>query len=850
MGNYRTIFSLVAIMAAVALVIGGATINILYDTAFEQKRADLVRTVQNQARLMEAVARFDLAYSTDYPRGAFAATISQVEDAHSRYEWVGGTGEFTLARREDDEIVFILSHRHHALDIPMSVALESSLAEPMRRALAGESGTVVGLDYRGVTVLAAHEPVAILNLGIVAKVDLAEVRAPFVRAGGIVFGIGFVIIAAGIALFLRVGNPMVRRIQESEEIMRRSVLDAPIPIMMHAEDGEVLMISKRWTELSGYSPADIPTIPEWAERAYGADSERMQDRIGRLYELDEPIESERNIITASGERRIWHFRFAPLGRLPDGRRFVISMGVDITERKQAEAELQEKERQYRQLFNQMLDGFAIHEVICDEKGVPCDYRFLDVNPAFEGFTGLRGDDIIGKTVLEVLPNTEHKWIKTYGEVALTGKPIHFENYSQELDKYFEVVAFRPKKGQFAVTFTDITDRKAAEAERERLEAQLRQAQKLEAVGTLAGGIAHDFNNILAGMIGYAHLAIEAVPAKSQVRGDLYQVLKGIDRATILVKQILSFSRRGDAERHLVEIGRVVEEALDLLRATIPATIEIHSEIDRGAGTVVADATQLQQVVMNLCTNAADAIGPGPGVIEIALARVELGGADTATRPDLAPGSYVKLSVSDSGVGMDAATRARVFEPFFTTKEPGKGTGLGMAVVHGILRDHGGAIELDSAPGRGTTFTVLLPRTEAVDRDGTRVDREVPRGRERILLIDDEAAIVCSEKRLLERLGYKVKAVMTGVGALEVFRAAPGDFDLVITDHAMPELSGMALAQEILKLRGDMPIILCSGYTDALGEEDAASAGIREFITKPIRPDDLARAVRRALDGDV
>jgi signal transduction histidine kinase/CheY-like chemotaxis protein len=397
---------------------------------------------------------------------------------------------------------------------------------------------------------------------------------------------------------------------------------------------------------------------------------------------------------------------------------------------------------------------------------------------------------------------------------------------------------------------DITERKAVEAERAGLEAQLRESQKMEAVGTLAGGIAHDFNNILAGMTGYAHLAIDAVPAKSQLRGDLEQVLKSIDRATSLVKQILAFSRRSEAECHAVEIGRVVEETLDLLRASISSTIEIHRKIDREAGTVMADATQLQQIVMNLCTNAADAIGQGSGVIEVALTRVELGAADTATRPDLAPGSYVKLSVSDSGAGMDAATRARVFEPFFTTKEPGKGTGLGLAVAHGILREHGGAIEVDSAPGRGTTLTVLLPRAEAVERGVARADREIPRGHEQILLVDDEAAIVHSEKRLLERLGYKVEAVTSSFGALEAFRAAPEEFDLVITDQAMPKLPGMALAQEILKLRGDTPIILCSGFSEVAGAEDAMAAGIREFMTKPIRPDDLARAVRRALDGDV
>ncbi len=264
---------------------------------------------------------------------------------------------------------------------------------------------------------------------------------------------------------------------------------------------------------------------------------------------------------------------------------------------------------------------------------------------------------------------------------------------------------------------------------------------------------------------------------------------------------------------------------------------------------MAEATQLQRLVMNLCTNAADAIGPGSGSIEVALARVDLDAADTATRPDLAPGSYVKLSVRDSGAGMDVATRARVFEPFFTTKEVGKGTGLGLAMAHGIVHDHGGMIGVESTPGGGATFTVLLPRAEVAERGEDLAKRDIPRGRERILLVDDEAAIVRSETRLLERLGYTVEAAASGVDALEAFRAAPEAFDLIITDQAMPGLSGMALAQEILKARGDIPIILCSGFSEVVGAQDAMAAGIREFMLKPIDPDDLACAVRRVLDDD-
>ncbi len=340
-GNNRAIFALVAIMTVVGLVIGGAAILVLYDTAFEERREDLRQLAQSQARLIEAVAHYDEVHSRDYPGGSFRATFAQIEDAHERYKGFEETGEFVMARREGDEIVFLLRHHHGGLDIPKPVALDSPHAEPMRRALDGKSGTVVGLDFEGVTVLAAYEPVAVLNLGIVAKIDVAEIREPFVTAGAMVFAIGFAIIAAGAALFFRIGNPMVRRIVESEDRLRRSVLDAPIPIIMHAEGGEIMMVSNKWTELTGYSPGEIPSIHDWTEKAYGADKEHMRELIGRLYKIEEPYEHEAHIVTAWGEKRTWDVRTAPLGILPDGRRFVISMAMDVTERQAAEAAMME-----------------------------------------------------------------------------------------------------------------------------------------------------------------------------------------------------------------------------------------------------------------------------------------------------------------------------------------------------------------------------------------------------------------------------------------------------------------------------------------------------------------------------
>jgi PAS domain S-box-containing protein len=402
------------------------------------------------------------------------------------------------------------------------------------------------------------------------------------------------------------------------------------------------------------------------------------------------------------------------------------------------------------------------------------------------------------------------------------------------------------QGRIRISVTDITERKRIEEEKEKLQSRLAQAQKLEAIGTLAGGIAHDFNNILGAILGFTEIALDDIPEGTSTRQDLAQVLKAAYRAKELVGQILSFSRQGEAqERRPIKVGLVVIEALRLIRATIPTTIELRQQITVDAGPVLADPTQIHQVVMNLCTNASHAMREKGGVLEVGLAEVEMDDAEAVNAPALLPGSYLRLSVRDTGHGMDHATIERIFDPYFTTKGVGDGTGLGLAVVHGIVVRHEGGITVSSEPGKGTTFQVRLPKLETARETESEV-LPIRGGSERILFVDDEEPLASLVEKMLGQLGYRVTVQMDSMEAVDLFRAQPDAFDLIVTDYTMPHMTGIDLAAEILRIRPDIPIVLCTGFSENITAKKAQELGIKEFIMKPLTKRTLAAVIRKAL----
>jgi signal transduction histidine kinase/CheY-like chemotaxis protein len=397
--------------------------------------------------------------------------------------------------------------------------------------------------------------------------------------------------------------------------------------------------------------------------------------------------------------------------------------------------------------------------------------------------------------------------------------------------------------------SEINERKLAEEEKEKLLDQLIEAQKMEAIGTLVGGIAHDFNNILAAIIGYSELAAAKIEADHSAFVNIQEVIKAGNRARDLVKQILTFSRQGSQKRKSLDIRLVIEEALKLLRATIPKTIEIQERIETSCATVLADSTQMHQVIMNLCTNAYHAMRDEGGVLRVTLESMESTRKDFAGGQDTQSCQYVKLVVSDTGPGMNRATQERIFDPYYTTKPKDEGTGLGLAVVHGIVKSHGGYISVDSEPGKGAAFNVYLPcMSKTETRDAASAEAPMTGSGERILLVDDEETLVRMSGEILESLGYRVTSFTRSMDALNAFQAGPGNYDLVITDMTMPEMTGTRLARRMLEIRPDLPLVLCTGFSEAIDKREAKKLGFSEYIMKPVATGELARVVRKALDS--
>ncbi|MGC9196421.1 MAG: PAS domain S-box protein [Syntrophobacteraceae bacterium] len=512
---------------------------------------------------------------------------------------------------------------------------------------------------------------------------------------------------------------------------------------------------------------------------------------------------------------------------------------DITERKRVEEE--------HALLAKAIEEVAEAIIVTD-----VNWHIQYANPAFEQITGYRGEEIIGMHT-RVLKSDRHdkNFYRTVRETlkrgdTWSGRVTNKRKNGTEYTAEATGAAIRDDSGairNFISIHRDVT--------RElQLENQLRQSQKMEALGTLAGGIAHDFNNILGIIMGYTQLAMYDLDSGKPVRYKLDEVLKATCRAKELVKQILAFSRRSEQQKIPLQLETIVKEAMRILRPSLPSTIEIRTDLT-SREAILADPSQMDQVLMNLCTNAAHAMQDKGGVLEVALADIELASEASASGKDLRPGQYVALTVTDSGHGIDPSIIDSIFDPFFTTKEQGKGTGLGLAVVHGVVESHGGAISVESLPGKGSSFKVLFP---AMKGEPAPVEKAEPFslafGTERILVVDDEPVLAEMLQQMLTELGYDAVFRTSGLEALETFRHQPQDkaFDLVITDITMPHFTGVDLARELITMRREVPVIVMTGYSEKIDQEKAEAMGISGFILKPVSLKKLAVTLRTVLDG--
>ena len=369
---------------------------------------------------------------------------------------------------------------------------------------------------------------------------------------------------------------------------------------------------------------------------------------------------------------------------------------------------------------------------------------------------------------------------------------------------------------------------------------------MESIGTLAGGIAHDFNNVLLPIMLHSELAMMDLPSDSPIKHNLEQIFQAGKRAKNMVKQILAFSRQKKQERTSIKISPIIKEIVKLIRSSIPTTIEIRHHVEAKVDIIFADPTQIHQVILNLCTNASHAMSEKGGVLEIRLDDLDLDPTAASQHTDLNPGSYLRLTVNDSGHGMEPEVLNRIFDPYFTTKGPGKGSGMGLAVVHGIVKGNGGDITVESEPGKGTSIKVLFPKSEEEIPEDPKRFVQLQRGTEHILFVDDEKAAVDAMVAMLERLGYRTTARTSSIEALEAFRNNPQGFDLVITDMTMPNMTGKDLAKELRPIRSDIPILLCTGFSEQIDEDEAIEMGI-SFVMKPIVIHEISEAIRELLD---
>ena len=632
-------------------------------------------------------------------------------------------------------------------------------------------------------------------------------------------------------------------VEESRCLLSRIVDFLPDPIFVINTEGRVVAWNRAMEEISGVAADRMlgKGNYEYSLPAYG---KRRPVLIDLVFQPDSEMEKEysflrreKNVLLAEtriplpGERQghLW----CKAGPILDAGGTVlgaIECIRDVTESREHVRELHEREALFRTLAENDPMGVSLMRE---------DLTFEYVNPRFTKMFGYTIEDLPDKL----------KWFQC-AFPDFTRRQQAFSQWREQLtaeavpgavvdrtaticckdgsEKLVNIRSVAMQDGRHLQTYQDITQHREHEA-------LLRQSQKLQAIGTLAGGIAHDFNNILSPIIGYTELSLNQLPADTRLARNLGQVLKSAYRARDLVKQILAFSRQSEQERIAVHVLPIVKEACHLLRASLPSTIDLRLNYptEVSFSTILADPTQIHQVLMNLCTNSSYAMREKGGVLEVSLCDVELGQECVSRYMKVEPGPYLRLTVSDTGTGMDPEIQQRIFEPYFTTKQHGEGTGMGLATVFGIVQNHKGTITVSSSPGQGATFNIFFPKVVRTVK-AIEVKPVMPsRGTGYILFVDDEEPLREMAKHFLREFGYSVVVKKDGQEALDAFRALPDIFDVVVTDYTMPRMTGTALAKEILQVRPDTPIVLCTGYSDAVDEKTASEVGVREFLMKPV-----------------
>ena len=625
-------------------------------------------------------------------------------------------------------------------------------------------------------------------------------------------------------------------LRQSEEKFYLLFENAPLGYQSLDENGCFLDVNQAWLDILGYERQEV--IGKWFGDFLPSDlvdvfKERFKKNIqnrGLIKNVEFPLVRKDGSI-------IWSDYMARIGRDKDGHFLRTHCAfLDITDKKIAEQELRDSEEKYRSMMESLADPLYI----CSS-----DFTIEYMNPAM---IRRAGRDAIGERCHFALHGLDKRCEWCVFDQVATGEKNEMTIKSPLDDRYYRVMDMPIHNKDSTISkmtiFRDITEYQNAISEKEKTQAQLIQAQKMEAIGNLAGGIAHDFNNILSSIIGFTELALDEASKGTLLEDSLQEVYSAGKRAKDLVKHILAFARQSDEERSPIQPRAIVKEVIDFIRSTIPTTIEIQHDI-KSESLILGNSTQVHQILMNLCTNAAYAMEDSGGTLNLSLKDVFIDKEKLST--GIKPGDYIEIMVSDTGTGIAPEIIDSIFEPYFTTKAQGEGTGIGLAMVQGIIESYGGKINVESRLGKGATFTIYLPVTKKRSGGGDYVPEQIPMGTESILFVDDEAPIAKMGSQILERLGYAVTARTSSIEALELFQTKPNDFDLVITDMTMPNLTGDKLAVELMKIRPDIPVILCTGYSKKISDETATEIGIKAFIYKPVVKAELAKTVRKVLD---
>ena len=610
-------------------------------------------------------------------------------------------------------------------------------------------------------------------------------------------------------------------------------------------EGYIISFNRASEQLSGYSFEELKGKPFWDTLLAPDEREGVKSTIKDVIHKEFTKDFRNHWITKTGEKRLIQWHNSVLRKGDGSIEYILCTGLDITERQRAETALRESESKYRELVqnaNSIIARF-------DTKG---NITFL--NEYAEKFFGYEAEEIIGKNIFgTILPETDSSGRDHASLVVnITKHPEQYasnENENMLRNGQRVWVAWTNKAiydqmgdiKEILCIGNDITERKV-------LEKQLRQSQKMEALGTLSGGIAHEFNNILGIILGNTELAIDDVPEWNPAKDCLKEIRTASLRAKDVVRQIMSFSRKTPATRKPIQISTIIQESLKLMRATIPANIDIRQEILCKDEMILANPTEINQILLNLCSNSVHALEGETGMLKIRLERAVLDHHSVASYEGLRAGECVKLTIKDSGHGIDPKIKGLIFDPYFTTKDVDKGLGMGLAVVYGIVKKHEGAISVSSKAGKGTTVEVLFPVTNETAQIDKEISKDLPRGTERILFVDDEASLVKMVTQMLNRQGYGVVGKTSSNEALQLFQEESEKFDLVITDMAMPGMTGDRLAQELIKIRPNIPVIICTGHSDSMDEGKAKKSGIAAYAMKPLEKTDLVDAVRKVLDA--